>query len=149
MARAEHAIEIDAPPDAVFPYLADGDQRLRWMGALAETEQLTPGPPAVGCRWRDVFEQLGQRLVLQAELAAYEPPTRLLVRLSSPAADATSEQRLEPAGEGRTRVRATIDADYKSCGARLASGMVTRQTQAQLEADLATLKGLVEREAGS
>jgi uncharacterized protein YndB with AHSA1/START domain len=145
MHRVEHAVEIDASPDAVFPYLVDGERRLRWMGALRETEQLTEGPPAVGSRWRDVFEELGQRIELEAKVTAYEPPRRLVVKLSSSAADAETEQRLD-AAEGRTRLTAVIETEYKSFTARLAAGIVTHHTQRQLEADLAALKGLVEDE---
>jgi uncharacterized protein YndB with AHSA1/START domain len=144
--RVEHAVEIDAPPDAVFPYLAGAEPRLRWMGALRESEQLTEGPPAVGSRWRDVFEDLGQRIELEAEVEAYEPPRLLRVRLSSRPIEATSEQRLEWR-EGRTRVTTVLETEYKSFAARLAAGVVTHHAQKQLEADLATLKGLVESEA--
>lgn len=143
MPRVAHSVEIDAPPDAVFPYLAAAEQRLRWMASLRESEPLTDGPPSVGTRWRDVFEDLGQRIELEAEMVAYEPPRLLRVRLSSRAIDATSEQRLE-AVDGRTRVKAVIETEYKSFTARLASGIVTQHAQKQLEADLASLKELVE-----
>lgn len=143
MHRVAHSVEIDAPPDAVFPYLAAAEQRLRWMGPLRESEPLTNGPPALGSRWRDVFEDLGQRIELEAEVVAYEPPQLLRVKLSSRAIEATSEQRLD-AVDGRTRVSAVIDTKYKSFTARLASGIVTQHAQKQLEADFASLKKLVE-----
>jgi uncharacterized protein YndB with AHSA1/START domain len=144
--RIEHAVEIDASPDEVFAHLVEGERRLRWMGALRETEQLTDGPPEVGSRWRDVFEELGQRVELEAEVAVYEPPRHLLVRLSSRAADATSEQHLESTN-GRTRLTTAIETEYKSFLARHGAVIVTHLAQRQLEADLATLKGLVESEA--
>jgi len=146
--RVEHSVEIDAPPDAVFPYLAEGEQRLRWMGALRETHQLTGGPPAVGSRWRDVFEDLGQRIELQAEVVAYEPPRLLRVALSSRVVEATSEQRLEAVGS-RTRLTTVLETEYKSFTARLAAGMVTRHAQRQLETDLAALEQLVESASSS
>jgi uncharacterized protein YndB with AHSA1/START domain len=141
--RVAHSVEIDRLPDAVFPYLAPTEHRLRWMGALRQSEPLTDGPPAVGSRWRDVFEDVGQRIELEAEVVAYEPPRLLRVKLSSRAVDAMSEQRLE-AVDGRTRVEAVIETEYKSLTARLASGIVTRHAQKQLEVDLASLKELVE-----
>jgi uncharacterized protein YndB with AHSA1/START domain len=141
--RVAHSVEIDGLPDAVFPYLAPAEHRLRWMGALRQSEPLTDGPPAVGSRWRDVFEDVGQRIELEAEVVVYEPPRLLRVKLSSRAIDAMSEQRLE-AVDGRTRVEAVIETEYKSLKARLASGIVTRHAQKQLEVDLASLKELVE-----
>jgi uncharacterized protein YndB with AHSA1/START domain len=145
--RNEHTVEIDAAPEVVFPYLADGERRLRWMGALKKTEPLTEGAPAVGSRWHDVFEDHGQRVELEAELAVYEPPERLLVRLASRMLDATSEQRLERVGR-KTRLTTVIVTEYKALVARLAAGMVTRHAQRQLEADLAALKELAESDSG-
>lgn len=116
------------------------------MGALKETERRSAQGAALGSRWRDVFEDHGQRVELEAELEAYEPPERLLVRLTSRMLEATSEQRLEPV-DGRTRLTTTIETEYRSLVARLAAGMVTRHAQTRLEADLAALKELVEREA--
>jgi uncharacterized protein YndB with AHSA1/START domain len=145
--RVEREVEIDAAPDAVFPYLVDGALRRRWMGVLRETEELTDGPPAVGSRWRDVFEDLGRRIELEAELAVYEPPRRLLVKLTSRGIEATSEQRLQPTG-GRTRLTAVIETDYRTAAARVAGVILTHRAQRQLEADLAALKGLVEEETG-
>ena len=145
MHRNEHTVEIDAPAVAVFPYLVDSAQRLRWMGALKESEPLNGGPEK-GARWRDVFEDHGHRIELEAEMDEYEPVERVRIRLRAGGFEATSEQRLEEAS-GRTRLTAVIETDYKSLAARLMAGVVTRHAQKQLEADLAALKELVEREA--
>ncbi|MGH3116594.1 MAG: SRPBCC family protein, partial [Gaiellales bacterium] len=103
MHRNEHTVEIDAPAAAVFPYLVDSAQRLRWMGALKESEPLNGGPPGAGARWRDVFEDHGHRIELEAEVDEYEPVERLRIRLRAGGFEATSEQRLEEAS-GRTRL---------------------------------------------
>lgn len=116
------------------------------MGALVESEALTEGPPRVGSRWRDVFEDRGHRIELEAEIAELIEGERLSVRLGSSAFRATSTQRLEAEG-GRTRLTTTIETEYLAPIARLFAGVVTRHAQAQLEADHAALKELVEREA--
>jgi uncharacterized protein YndB with AHSA1/START domain len=146
--RNEHAVEIAAPAAAVFPFLVGGDERLLWMGALKETEQLTEGSHGVGSRWRDVFVDHGQRIDLEAELIEYEPNERLRVRLVGRGFESTSTQELEERG-GLTRVSAVLETDYKGVAARLVAGVVTRHAQSRLEADLATLKELVEARAES
>jgi hypothetical protein len=113
------------------------------MGALVESERLTPGPPALGSRYRDVFEDHGQRLELEAELVEFDEPRALVVRLTSDAFDATITQRLE-AVEGGTRLDAVIETTYTKLAARLLAGVMTRQAQKRLEADLGRLKDLVE-----
>jgi hypothetical protein len=113
------------------------------MGALVESEPLDDEPPALGSRFRDVFEDHGQRVELEAELVAFEPPRAVDVKLVADAFEATSRSRLEAAGPG-TRLTATIETTYTSLAARLLAPVVTRHAQKQLEADLARLKALVE-----
>jgi uncharacterized protein YndB with AHSA1/START domain len=142
--RNEHTVEIAAPPAVVFPWLVGSAGRLRWMGALVESEALDEGRPQVGSRFRDVFENLGQRIELEAELVELDPPRALAVHLVADALEATSRSRLE-ATEGGSRLTATIETTYKARGARLVAPIVSRRAQRQLEDDLARLKELVER----
>lgn len=148
MHRNEHTVEIDRPATAVFPYLAASEQRLRWMEKLVTSEQLTPGEPGAGTRFRDVFEDHGQRVELDAEVVDWRPHERLVISLRSKVVDATSTQRLEERNGG-TRVTATIESDYKAFGARLMAGVITKHAQAQLERDLTRLKQLVEDEVAA
>jgi hypothetical protein len=117
------------------------------MGALVESEPLDAGPPVGGSRFRDVFEDLGRRVELEAEVVEFEPPRLLAVHLVSDVFEATSTSRLE-ALAGGTRLAAAIETTYTSLAARLLAPAVTRHAQKQLEADLDRLKGLVEAERG-
>jgi uncharacterized protein YndB with AHSA1/START domain len=134
---------IAAPPGDVFPWLADSGRRCRWMGALVESEPLTDGPPEQGSRYRDVFEDHGQRIELEAELAKVDAPHGIVVQLAADAFEATIFQRLEEE-DGGTRLTAVIETTYTGLAARLLSGFVTRHAQKQLEGDLDRLKALVE-----
>jgi hypothetical protein len=113
------------------------------MGALVESEALTDGPPALGSRYRDVFEEHGRRIELEAELVEVDEPDALVVRLASDLFDATISQRLEPA-EGGTRLTAVIETTYRKLAVRVLASVLTRQAQTRLERDLASLKELVE-----
>lgn len=116
------------------------------MAVLVDCEQLTDGPPGPGTRFRDVFEDRGQRIEIDAEVVTYEPNERLATRLRSQAFEATASQRLEER-DGRTRVTAVIETEYTSRLARLMAGVITRHAQTRLEDDLARLKELVEAES--
>jgi uncharacterized protein YndB with AHSA1/START domain len=137
-------VEIDAPPAEVFPWLAASERRCEWMGALTESEPLTDGEPTLGSRFRDVFEDFGRRVELEAEIVELEPPRAMTVKLVSKVFDAKSSQRLEELDGGRTRLTAVIETEYKQRAARLAAPVVTRHAQKRLEQDLARLKELVE-----
>ncbi len=144
MHRNEHSVEIAAAPAEVFPWLAASDRRCEWMSALTESEPLTEGSPGIGSRFRDVFEDLGQRVELEAEIVELDPPHAMTVQLVSKVFDATSSQRLEELEGGRTRLIAVIDTEYKQRAARIAAPVVTRHAQKRLEQDLERLKELVE-----
>ncbi len=114
------------------------------MGALVESEPLDEGTPAVGSRFRDVFEDLGQQVVLEAEVIELDPPRALAVHLVADELEATSTSRVE-ASEAGSRLTATVETTYKALAARFVAPVVARRAQRQLEADLARLKELVER----
>jgi len=123
-------VEIAAPPALVFPHLVAREKRLRWMGALADSE---------------VLEDLGQRIEIETEVVREEPPHLLEVRLRGATFEATSTQRLETTDTG-TRLSTVVETGHTSRLARLAGPLVARRAQRQLEADLATLRELVEAE---
>jgi beta-phosphoglucomutase-like phosphatase (HAD superfamily) len=108
------------------------------MGLLVDSEPLAEG------RFRDVFEDHGHRIDIEAEVAREEPPRLLQVRLRADAFEATSTQRLEPAGD-RTRLTTVVETAYTKRLARLAGPLVAHRAQRQLEADHAALKQLVEK----
>jgi hypothetical protein len=107
------------------------------MGALVESEPRGEG------RFRDVFEDAGHRIELDAEVLERDPPGLLVVRLRARSFEATSTQRLEPLGAG-TRLTTRVETSYTKRLARLAGPLVARRAQRQLEQDLATLKKLAE-----
>jgi hypothetical protein len=90
-----------------------------------------------------VFEDHGQRIELEAEVVALEPPRAVEVRLVGDAFEATSRSQLEEDGAG-TRLTAVIETTYTALAARILAPVVTRHAQKQLEADLGRLQQLVE-----
>lgn len=107
------------------------------MGLLVESE------PHGEHGFRDVFDDHGHRIDIEAEVAREEPPRLLEVRLRADAFEATSTQRLEPVGPG-TRLTTVVETAYTKRLARLAGPLVAHRAQRQLEADHAALKELVE-----
>lgn len=139
----EHTVEIARPAPHVFAYLAASDRRQRWMAALKESEQVSDGPVGLGTRFRDVFEDHGQRFEIDAEIVEWEPHDRLAIRLTASAFESTVTQVLEPA-DGTTRLTTRMETEYKSALARLMAGVVTGHAQKQLEDDHARLKEILE-----
>ena len=51
MARSEAAVLVDAPADAIFPWLVEGERLRRWVSGLLVHEQLSP------VRFRQVVQE--------------------------------------------------------------------------------------------
>ena len=143
MHRNEHSVEIDAPVERVFEFVAEPERMHEWVGGLVEFRKLGPGPQ-LGSRGVQVVNMAGRRWELESEITRYEPPHELEARLVHKDFESRARYRLEE-GDGRTRVTTTMDIQYKQTFARLLAGVVTRQTQRKLEADLARLKQVAER----
>jgi hypothetical protein len=69
----ETSIDIAAPPDEVYRYLADFWRHSEWSMSVAKLEQLTPGPIGVGTEFK-ASETLPQELVSFARITVLDPP---------------------------------------------------------------------------
>lgn len=107
------------------------------MGVLVESEPLDEG------RFRDVFEDRGHRIEIDAEVVERDSPRLLVVRLRASSFEATSTQKLE-AVDGATRLTTVVETTYRKRLARLAGAFVARRAQQQLVRDLEKLKELAE-----
>ncbi len=95
---------VDHPVDAVFPYLADPTKWHDFAPAVEFREQIDPGPPRVGTRWRGT-DRLGPfRIHFIDELDLLDE-NRRVVWLSSAPWNSRVEYACEESGTG-TRIRA-------------------------------------------
>jgi uncharacterized protein YndB with AHSA1/START domain len=143
--RTEHSVEIDAPAERVFPYLAEPELMRTWIGGLVEFRPIDDGP-ALGSRAIQVVELAGKKWDVESELTRYEPPRELEARLvASNAFESVARYRLEETAAG-TRVTTTMESEYRVT--RLLRGLIARKAQSKLESDLARLKQVVEAAGG-
>jgi hypothetical protein len=104
MIRYQSAVEIAAPPAAVFPYLVERDQAARWSDV--QMRPLTDGPMRAGTRMELTFGRRPLQAKVVLEIAALEDPRRLaFVTVGRGPIDWTGEYRVEPMGESGSRVR--------------------------------------------
>jgi hypothetical protein len=67
---------IDTAPAAVIGFIADPANGPRWMKALEVSELITPGPIAVGSRFREVQSAGGKRIETICEIVELDPARR-------------------------------------------------------------------------
>ncbi|MGI8607418.1 MAG: SRPBCC family protein [Gaiellaceae bacterium] len=145
MPRNEHTIEIARAPAAVFPYLTEPERLQQWVNGLTTFEAVGGESAHVGARSRQVMVIRGREWKLDGELTALEPDRYVEARMEGKGFTARTSYVLEPVETG-TRLTVTVESEYSLLAARLLGGLVARETQKKLRADLARLEVLVEAE---
>jgi uncharacterized protein YndB with AHSA1/START domain len=141
--RQEHTIVIDRPVEEVFAFLTDPNNDPLWQSTTLETERTSEGEVDVGTTLRNVSKFLGRRIETTMEIIENEPPRRQCVRITSGPIPGEGCYLLEPAEGGSTRFTQTFEAEVGGFF-RLAEPLVGRAISRQTEADMATLKDLLE-----
>jgi hypothetical protein len=137
------SIEIAAEPAAVVAFIAEPANGTTWMVALEEYVQITPGPVAVGTRFREVMSAGGQRIEMICEVVAHEPARQFAWKsVSEGPTDYGGSFTAEPRDggtllryEGWATTRGALAAREEAWG---------RQAQREAEAELARIKAAVE-----
>ena len=109
---------IDAPPHVVFAVLADIPAWPSVISAIAEVGLLTPGPVAVGTRFRETREMFGRKATEEMTVAEIEPPRRLVLTAFNHGTAYRGEHLLAAEGTG-TRVTLAFEGRPITLEARL------------------------------
>ena len=106
------ATDIDAPADAVWAFLADAARRPSWMTELRRVEGAS-GVLEVGDRFTGESSILLHDFIGASEVVEAEPG-KVLAEEVVIGARFVSRWEVEPAGDGSTHVRHTIDVEFPS-----------------------------------
>lgn len=148
--RSHASIEVQAPPEQIWPFLEDPGRLKRWVSWLVEVRE-TPGTaPAVGVQRTWVMRDEnngGQLMELPFTFTEYAPPSRMTVSCTVAGAFSGQQKyRLTPLGNGKTRVDSDGDYEYRMWLARLMEPVITPQAEKKMRSDLARLKEAVEKD---
>lgn len=67
---------VDAPIETVWAVLTDIEHAAETLSGIVEVEPLTPGPYAVGFRWREARKMFGMTASEEMEVTELEAPHR-------------------------------------------------------------------------
>jgi hypothetical protein len=142
--RFENTIDIDLDRARVFAYLADIERTPAWNWAIASSRQLTPGPVAVGTRFR-LERTAPQRAIEELEVTVLQPGERLEVagRLGPFDARLSYELRDVPSG---TRLVNKVELNPATSLGFL-GGLVGGRIRGAVAENLAALKVVLESDA--
>jgi uncharacterized protein YndB with AHSA1/START domain len=80
--RIEESFTVGREPETVFDYLVDPATLPEWQTTKSAVQQLTPGPPAQGTRFREVTDPPGGKPFEQVtELTEFDRPRRVTVHV--------------------------------------------------------------------
>jgi uncharacterized membrane protein len=140
--REELSVVIGRPVEEVFAFATDPENDPLWQSTSLETEMTSGEPVGVGTTFRNTSKFLGRRIETAYEVTEMEPPRRQCVKIVSGPIPGSGCYLFEPA-EGGTRFTQTFDAEVGGFFS-LAEPLVARAIRRQTEADMATLKDVLE-----
>lgn len=138
-------IDIDRPPQVVWPYLVEAD-KIQMLANLEAIEQVPEGPVQKGTRWQQTLRLFGKRLETSDEAIEVEEARRLVVRSLDSPFPYTFGYRLDETDAGTNVV---LDVEMGETGGffgRLAEPVVARFIEREFVGQLERLKALTEAE---
>ena len=142
--RIENTITINRPIETVFAYVTNVANTPRYASTVIEAQQLSPGPPVEGTTLRMVGKFLGKKLDTTYRVSAYEPHHVFAYKSIGGPVPQSWRATFEPA-PGGTRCTVVVEADAAGV-VRLATSALAGMIKRQGDADLSTLKRLLESE---
>jgi uncharacterized protein YndB with AHSA1/START domain len=143
MARAQHTVVVERPPEEVFEFLTDLSNVPEWQSGAVNIRG-PEEPLGVGTRYVEVLRFLGRRMEATIEVTEFEPSRRFSLKTVAAPIPFAVRHLLEPEdGGGATRIRVELEGEPGGFF-KLAEPLVIRNAQRQIERDFATLKEMVE-----
>jgi uncharacterized protein YndB with AHSA1/START domain len=145
MPQAQHSVTIARPVEAVFAYLADGEQCSQWRSGVLDIKRVS-GDGGVGTRYaQGVKGPMGRRIAADYEVTAYEPNQR--IEFQTIAGPARPHGRYDlKAEDGATRLTFSLDAELAGLRKLLMGSAVQRTMNVEVRA-IERLKSVLEASA--
>ena len=133
---------VDRPMPEVFTFLSNPLNLPSWQMMIAKIEQVTPGTPSVGSKYKVAAEIMGRKIDGLMELTTLEPPTRFGFTNQAGPMQVTVTVSLKPAGSG---THITLNGQGNPGGVlKIAESLLANQVKTQMETNLSRLKTLLE-----
>jgi uncharacterized protein YndB with AHSA1/START domain len=129
---AKHSVTIQRPVEAVFAFIADGEQCPRWRSGVLDIRR-TSGE-GIGTRYaQGVRGPMGRGIAADYEITTYEP--NWLIEFQTTAGPVRPHGRCDfEALDGGTRLTFTLEAQLTGLRQLLMGSMVQRTMDAEVEA---------------
>lgn len=144
--RMTTSIRVHAPADRVYGLAVDLDRWPQTIRAIERVESLTPGPVAVGTRFKETRKMFGREATETMEFVELTPPTSYAVAADACGCRVVSRFRFTPVGDA-TEVTLEMDASARGFVGKLLAPLAWMMLAASskcVQEDLADLKAAAE-----
>lgn len=137
------SLEVERNADEVFAYLSDWANNPQWQDGMVACTWTSEPPLEVGSTYDQEARFLGRPIISSFEVVELEPGrrVRMVTTQSTMPLDITRE--VEPLGDDRTRVTATIRGGPEGLMA-LADPLTERMVRRNVTADYERLRDVLE-----
>lgn len=146
MIREEASTDINRPIEEVFAYVTDVGRFPEWSTVVQEATMTSSPPLTVGSTFRTTAHFLGRRFATDNVVTAFEPPRTFAGKVTSGPVQYEVTMTLQATNSG-THVTWAIQGEAAGFF-RLAEPVLARMGRRQIEAQVGTLKDLLEGEDG-
>jgi carbon monoxide dehydrogenase subunit G len=133
---------VDKPIEEVFTFLSNPLNTPKWQAMIKKVEQIIPGVVGPGSQFNVQAEMMGRIMMGVMEVKAFEPPNKFAFTNKSGPVEVNITFTLKPVGSG-TKVNIAVEGNPGGLF-KLAEGPMTHQLKAQMEANIAKLKSVLE-----
>ncbi len=112
MVKLHEIIEVPRPLVETFRYTSDFSFIEQWDPGVAESVKLTPGPVALGTRYRLIICSGLRRFPMEYMIQQYEPPQRVVLSGQAEGLSARDDIRFEALAAG-TRIDYTAELQFE------------------------------------
>jgi uncharacterized membrane protein len=141
MIKVEHTVIINRPVPEVFAFVTDPANNVKWQEGLVES-RLESQEMGVGAQVTDVRKILGRDMESKLEVIVFEPNKRFMQKVISGPIEFEIIQTFDPDVNG---TRLTTLAHGEPGGFfKMASGLVQKQLESQIQGDAERLKKVLE-----
>jgi len=128
------------PVERVFAVMSDPARRPQWQENTSNVEILTPGPTALGTRWREASRGIG---AVEVVVVGFEACALWQEAGTAGGGDGRVTVRFATDGEGATRLTITVEVRLRRLR-RVMAGALQPIVARQMPKDLARLEALLD-----
>lgn len=144
MIHAEHTYTLPVAPAVAFAYLSNPANDQQWQDSCVSAQLLGPAP-AVGCRYRIVFNFLGREMRFTSEITTLEPDREYAFKVVEGAFHYEGRYSVRAHADG-TEVHWQFSAQPGKFFGILPASLLRKVLISQIEKDAVTLARLLKAE---